>query len=158
LLKAISSELARPQSAALLNQVPPQPFPPLDPARPHHPSEANADGELNDPSWIQDKLFSASRRQYSDDFVRLYEVADQSKRQDLGAKLLAAIVPNDGDHMRRYRVNIYVARTFALLPRVTDNTTLPALRRLKDSPEYKTDLTFRQNVNAALKKQGDDAP
>jgi hypothetical protein len=52
-------------------------------------------------------------------------------------------------------VNIYIARTFALLPRsaIQDKALYNKLSQLRFSSEYKGDPQFKLNVDAALAKQ-----
>jgi hypothetical protein len=102
---------------------------------------------------IRDQLFSASRRQYAEFVVDTYKSSSAESQRRIVSALLDAIIPKNTDAGRRYRVNLYVALTFSLLPKTTlSPQEAMRLRSLLSYSEYK-DSTFRLNVDAAIAKQ-----
>jgi hypothetical protein len=102
---------------------------------------------------VRNQFFSVNRRQYAEYLVDQYR-NDQRSQSQIVSALLDAIIPKVEDPTR-YRVNLYIALTFSLLPRTSmSNSDLQRLRALKDYPEYNNDRTFKLNVDNALAKQG----
>jgi len=103
---------------------------------------------------IRDLLFSASRRQYAESVVDSYKTSSAESQRRIISALLDAIIPKNTDAARRYRVNLYIALTFSLLPKATlSSEEAMRLKSLLSYSEYKEDSTFRQNVDAAIAKQ-----
>lgn len=105
-----------------------------------------------DAETIRSRMNAPDRRDYAESLVAAYE-QDASKGPDIVDGLLQAILA-DGS-TRQYRVNIYIALTFSLLPKgaIRSAEQYETLSQLEDSQEYKGDSQFRVNVKAALAKQ-----
>jgi hypothetical protein len=102
---------------------------------------------------VRNHLFSVARRQFAEHVVDLYTAANEEGRRRLVFMLLEAIIPAGKDETRRYRVNLYIALTFSLLPRVAMTPEqITQLKALSTSHEY-GDHTFKTNVNNAIAKQ-----
>jgi hypothetical protein len=113
------------------------------------PIATDAAGTTSD--IIQNQFFSVNRRQYAEYLVDLYKKATSDQKSQIVSALLGAILPEGSDH--GYRVNLYIALTFSLLPNTKmDNANLDRLKKLKDLKDYK-DTTFKLNVDNALTKQ-----
>jgi hypothetical protein len=85
--------------------------------------------------------------------VDTYKSSSAESQRRIVSALLDAIIPKNTDAGRRYRVNLYVALTFSLLPKTTlSPQEAMRLRSLLSYSEYK-DSTFRLNVDAAIAKQ-----
>jgi len=124
--------------------------------KPQEPSDTTAVfpsslDQLTDDS-IRDLFFSADRRKFAEHLVKLYE--DPSKKPLVHSLTEAIIAPGD-DPEQRYRVNLYIALTFSLLPEgsIDNSNDGAALKQLARTAEMK-DATFADNVKRALAKQG----
>ena len=106
------------------------------------------------PDSIRDQFFSANRRKYAEYLVSLYRNASDKDKNTLIHLLLDAIIAKDKDGLRRYRINLYIALTFSLLPdtRMSENDK-GRLSSLREYDEYKDNKTFKLNVDNAIAKQ-----
>jgi hypothetical protein len=107
-----------------------------------------------DATAIRDGLFSADRRLFAEAIVARYTAATPAQQRALVQSLLEAIVLDQDDGQRRYRINLYIALTFSLLPQgAAVGADLDRLAELRSAAEMK-DPTFRQNVENAIRRQG----
>lgn len=107
-----------------------------------------------DPKVIRDRFFSASRRTYAEGLVASYRSANTAGRASLVNSLLAAIIKtSDNDTKRQYRVNLYIALAFALLPKVDAGVAAAVKQELSTLKPTIKDATFQKNVTAAIAKQ-----
>ena len=150
----VSQTLLIPPSG-LVPDVPPRPR-----ARPG-PSGGTATSKTGEqeaalvtPDSVQDNFNSTNRRDYAEYLVSLYATSSLRAQQSIVKNLLDAIM--DGSDNRSYRVNLYIALTFSLLPpdALKDNENgKEKLKSLMGTSHYRRESTFRQNVNRAVAKQ-----
>ncbi|EJZ16724.1 hypothetical protein NE852_00155 (plasmid) [Rhizobium sp. Pop5] len=108
-----------------------------------------------DPATMRDQFFSPSRRTYAEGLAAFYRSADPGRRAALVKSLISAIIRStENDPKREYRVNLYIALTFTLLPKV-DASVAGSVREVLAELQTtnKSDPTFQKNVNAAIAKQ-----
>lgn len=103
---------------------------------------------------VRDILFSKERRKFASFLSSLYTTSPEPQKRLIASTLSNTIIDPGSDPDRRYRVNLYVAVTYSLLPTdATDNVQLEKLMSLKNTAEYRQDSTFRKNVDRAVDKQ-----
>lgn len=112
-------------------------------------------GDLT-PASLRNHFFSARRKNAVQLIVSTYETGSPEVRETIVKGLIGALIPNDDDPDRRYRVNLYVANAFSNLPKIEDTelgkSVVASLEKLQASREG-VEPTFRQNVRSALSKQ-----
>lgn len=103
--------------------------------------------------FIRDQFFSSNRRNYAEELVEIYQKSNSTSQSEIISELLSAIIAKGSDGTRRYRVNLYIALTFSLLPKANlDATQLKKIESLQAYDEY-GDKTFKLNVDRAISKQ-----
>ena len=102
------------------------------------------------------RLFSDQRQDYAAYLAKLYADADPAGQKTLVDLVVASIIPQKTDPERRYRVNLYVAVTLGKMGQgaLKDPIQKKALLDLKQTPEYTDDVTFKNNVDFAISRQG----
>lgn len=102
---------------------------------------------------IKSQLGSANRRAYAEFIAATANASSPAQRSQIASNLIDAIMAKDDANGTRYRINLYIALTFSLLPRIDmtadQEQKLLALRR---TPDFENS-TFRQNLQRALAAQ-----
>jgi hypothetical protein len=102
---------------------------------------------------VQSDLFSSERRKFAEQYVASYNAGSEQTKSEIVSALIAAIIGGEDD-VHRYRVNIYIALTFSLLPKAALTAEQQQkLKALQQTAEYKQDPQFRINVDRAIKVQ-----
>ena len=116
-------------------------------------SMTNSQSPAFDVESVRNQFFSANRREYSENLVDFFSRSTTVVQMKIVEVLLSSIIDRDKDPTRRYRINLYIALTFALLPKAGMSTAdISRLQALRSFSEY-SDVTFRQNVENAIAKQ-----
>lgn len=104
---------------------------------------------------IRDWLFSSERQEHATRLAERHAAADANEQTRIVDMVIAAIIPPREDPERRYRVNLYIALTISRMTSgaLTKPEQREALIGLRNTPEYREDPTFRDNVDRAIARQ-----